>query len=113
VNPPQSPETTRNIFCSYSFDLFKKGFKKDLDEDDLYEVLTSCRSKTLGDLLETQWEVDKKKNKRPSLVRVLWACFGKTYMMYGVMQLIMRTVLVYVAHLLHSQITLKIINSFC
>ncbi|RZC39500.1 ABC tran domain containing protein [Asbolus verrucosus] len=79
---------------SYTTDLFKKGFRKDLEEDDLYEVLTSCRSKNLGDQLEKQWEIEKKKFKKPSLIRVLCSCFGKTYLLFGLMQLIMRTILV-------------------
>ena len=62
----------------------------------MYEVLASCKSKNLGDQMEAQWDLDKKKYKTPSLLRVLWACFGKTYLVFGVVQLIMRTVLVYV-----------------
>lgn len=89
-------QTNLIFFFSYTFDLFKKGFKKELEDDDIYEVLSSCKSKILGDQLEEQWLLDKKKNKHPSLARVLWTCFGKTYLLFGVMQLIMRTVFVYV-----------------
>ncbi|XP_044266082.1 ATP-binding cassette sub-family C member 4-like [Tribolium madens] len=94
THPRETANLLSLITFFYSFALFKKGFKKELDDDDIYEVLSSCRSKQLGDQLEQQWQLDKKKNKKASMVRVLWACFGKTYMMFGVMQLIMRTIFV-------------------
>ncbi|EFA04138.2 ATP-binding cassette sub-family C member 4 [Tribolium castaneum] len=94
THPRETANVLSLITFFYSFDLFKKGFKKELEDDDIYEVLSGCRSKELGDQLEEQWHLDKKKNKRPSMVRVLWACFGKTYMLFGAMQLIMRTIFV-------------------
>lgn len=82
------------LFSRYTIPLFKRGFKKDLEEDDLYEVIKTCRSKDLGDKLELQYEIDKKHHKNPSLVRALWGVFGKTYIWLGIAQLIMRTVMV-------------------
>lgn len=82
------------LFLRYTIPLFRKGFKKDLEEDDLYEVIKTCRSKDLGDKLELQYEIDKKHHKKPSLVRALWGVFGKTYIWLGIAQLIMRTVMV-------------------
>jgi hypothetical protein len=50
--------------------LFVKAAKKHLDEEDIYEVLPSHKSQTLGDKLQAQW-----KNQRTidisSLIKVV------------------------------------------
>lgn len=57
----------------YLLGFFKKGYKKELEEEDLYKVVESCESKKCGDNLEIQWR------KTPSLVKTLINQFGMTY----------------------------------
>ncbi|KAJ8931650.1 hypothetical protein NQ314_015402 [Rhamnusium bicolor] len=57
----------------YTLGLFKKGFQKDLEEEDLYEVIEKCRSKKCGDRTERQW------NKSRSIYKLLWKRFGVQY----------------------------------
>lgn len=41
------------IYYRYTVGIFKKGYKKELDVDDLYNPLKSDRSTLLGDRLES------------------------------------------------------------
>ncbi|XP_056637699.1 ATP-binding cassette sub-family C member 4-like [Diorhabda sublineata] len=85
-----NPRETANIFSllsfAYTVSLFKKAYKNnDLEEDDLYEVLRACGSTKCGDKLENQWikENNLKKEKDPSIYRLMWARFGKRYILIG------------------------------
>ncbi|XP_056630497.1 ATP-binding cassette sub-family C member 4-like [Diorhabda sublineata] len=82
-----NPRETANIFSLLTFayvgPLFKKANKKDLVDDDLYEVLTSCRSKTCGDKLETEWNKEKKLHKNPSVIKLISKCYGLKYLLLG------------------------------
>lgn len=79
--------------CSFTYDTFKKGTKRDLEEKDIYEVMNNYKAKKLGDLLEKEWEKEKK-NKAPSVLKLVLRPFGLTFLRYGVMQMLMKTVLV-------------------
>jgi ATP-binding cassette subfamily C (CFTR/MRP) protein 4 len=70
----------------YALKLFKKGFKKDLEVTDLYEVLPDYRSKKLGDSLEDQWENQKAVRQNLSVSRLLWTCYGPSYILLGCVQ---------------------------
>jgi hypothetical protein len=80
-------------FFSYTLKLFRKGLKRDLEEHDLYEVLTNYRSKQLGDQLEAEWEKQKKKGPNNSIFRLLWTCYGWEYFLLGLTQLTIKTIL--------------------
>lgn len=56
-----------------------KGFKKDLTENDIYDVRPTYKSKTLGDKIEKVWEKQRTQNKT-SIPLLLWKCFGKEYL---------------------------------
>jgi ATP-binding cassette subfamily C (CFTR/MRP) protein 4 len=77
-----------NIFFLYAIKLFTKGYKKDLEESDLYEVLHDYRSKKLGDELEAEWDKQKKNRKNLSVVRLMLRCYGPSYLLLGFMQLL-------------------------
>ncbi|XP_044266668.1 probable multidrug resistance-associated protein lethal(2)03659 isoform X2 [Tribolium madens] len=85
-----NPKETTNIISLLSFfyiiKLFKKGYTKGIESDDLYEVLQNCRSKELGDLLEKHFE----KSKEKSLCRALWHTFGQRFLKLGLMQLVIK-----------------------
>ncbi|KAJ8931651.1 hypothetical protein NQ314_015403 [Rhamnusium bicolor] len=72
-----NPREHANIFSLFTFgytlDLFKKGLKRDLDENDLYGIIESCESKRCGDQTEKQW------GKSQSIYKLLWVRFGWEY----------------------------------
>lgn len=70
----------------YSRKLFVKGFKKDLEDDDLYEVIKPCKSKRWGDKMEHAYKAQEAKTN-PSTVRVLWDIFGLRYIGLGLINL--------------------------
>ena len=65
------------------------GYKKELEEEDLYSPLREDRSSYLGQQIVKNWEneverCEKRKDKlKPSLFRVFYKCFGKTVMVTG------------------------------
>lgn len=85
-----------NLIFSFTYKIFKKGIKKELNEEDVYEMLKDYRAKKLGDKLEKEWNKELKRSQDPSVFRMMMRCFGKTYIMYGFLQLIMKTILMWV-----------------
>ncbi|KAI2473932.1 ATP binding cassette (ABC) transporter subfamily C member [Diabrotica virgifera virgifera] len=90
-----NPRETANIFSFLTFayvgGLFRKAGKADLTEEDIFEVITNCKSKTCGDYLEQEWINEKKLEKHPSLVRVLWNCYGLKYLLLGFIDFVVST----------------------
>lgn len=70
--------------------IFRTGYKKDLEETDLYATLTQDRMSYLGEIIIKAWEKEvescnKKKNGcKPQLLRVLFRCFGKPFILIGI-----------------------------
>ncbi|KAI2473933.1 ATP binding cassette (ABC) transporter subfamily C member [Diabrotica virgifera virgifera] len=91
-----NPRETANIFSLLTFayvgSLFKKAFKLDLHEDDIYEVLNQHRAKKCGDLLEREWLSEKNRSKKPSVSRVMWRCYGKRYLFRGFIDFVFNTI---------------------
>ncbi|XP_063914044.1 probable multidrug resistance-associated protein lethal(2)03659 [Zophobas morio] len=89
------PKEAANILSSLSFfydlPIFFKGYRNSLETTDLYKVLTDCRSTQLGDELEQQWQLEIDKKQKPSICRALWICFGKTFLVLGLIQLVFKT----------------------
>ncbi|XP_056631141.1 ATP-binding cassette sub-family C member 4-like [Diorhabda sublineata] len=86
-----NPRETANVFSLITFiytkSLFTRGYKKDLEDDDLYEVIETCRSKKCADELESAYHADRKRKGKPSIFRVLWNCFGMSYLILGLFNL--------------------------
>ncbi|CAG9859946.1 unnamed protein product [Phyllotreta striolata] len=88
----QNPRETANIFSlitfSYVVGLLKRGFKRDLNDDDLYEVEKSCSSTRCGNKLSKYWNFEKEKkekNGKPlSVNAILWRRWGKRYILFGI-----------------------------
>ncbi|KAH0820895.1 hypothetical protein GEV33_001896 [Tenebrio molitor] len=87
-NPKQKANILSKIFFAYTFQLFGKGYKKELQVDDLYKVLPDYESKTLGDQLEEEWEKETKIRGCVSVVRLLVHCFGLNFFLLGCFQLV-------------------------
>jgi hypothetical protein len=85
---PVSPENKANIFSRYTFwwlnDLFRIGYSRQIQEDDLYQMLERRRTAVLGQALFDNWEAEKKtaqiQGRRPSLLRALFKSFWRRYL---------------------------------
>lgn len=93
------------IFCNfrYTIPIFKKGRKRELNLDDVYRIPESFASKRLGDALEKTKELMSIDEKSVSLKKLLWKHYAKTYFFLGVLQLIVRTSIMYVSQRNQSQ----------
>ncbi|KAB0798125.1 hypothetical protein PPYR_09118 [Photinus pyralis] len=87
-----SPEVKANpisklLFC-WIIPLFCKGFKKDLEIEDLYNVKKCDISQTLGDTMERHWEEEclsaKTESRKPKFIRAIRKMFLKPYSLYGI-----------------------------
>ncbi|XP_031628372.1 multidrug resistance-associated protein 4-like [Contarinia nasturtii] len=82
---PPNPRETANffskIFLWWTFPLFRKGYRKILHLDDIYQPLKCDRSELLGDRLETQWNKQALKPKRNALLKAIVATFWKDYIL--------------------------------
>jgi hypothetical protein len=68
--------------------VFIRGVK---NEADIYEVLPSFKSQTLGDKLEKNWNNRGVQND-PSMIKILWRSFRKQYLLLGITQVIPITI---------------------
>lgn len=71
-------------FSSWLIPYFKKGFKRELNEDDMYGPLKTHESKRLGDKLEIAWNYEIANKKDPSLWRAVLKVFSKELVLYGI-----------------------------
>uniref|UniRef100_A0A8D3DGI7 Cystic fibrosis transmembrane conductance regulator n=1 Tax=Scophthalmus maximus TaxID=52904 RepID=A0A8D3DGI7_SCOMX len=71
--------------------LFRIGYKRPLEEEDMYIVSPEDQSETLGLEMQRFWDVEVKEAARemrtPRLMRVIVSCHGKTYMLWGLVTL--------------------------
>ncbi|KFH72941.1 hypothetical protein MVEG_00166 [Podila verticillata NRRL 6337] len=85
---PLSPEINANIFelstMSWLSGLFKIGFKRQIQEQDLYQILEGRRAKDLGSRIARKWDQEKDraraKGQTPSLLRALFKSFWLQYL---------------------------------
>ncbi|OAD54195.1 hypothetical protein WN48_08258 [Eufriesea mexicana] len=88
-NPRQNANPFSILTFWWILKLFIVGYKKELEEDDLYSPLREDRSSCLGQRIVKNWENEvkrcekKKDNSKPNLFRVLYKCFGKIVMNTG------------------------------
>lgn len=89
VNPREEANPISVLLFWWTVGLFKKGYRKDLVEEDLYNPLKTDASEYLGDKLETQWEKQLKvtrqsRKKKPSLLKALALTFPWEYTKLGI-----------------------------
>lgn len=72
--------------------MFRDSFRRELNEENVYEVLENCQSKNLGDRLENEWKKEME-NQKPSLFNALLRMFGFEYLIIGINLLISRTLI--------------------
>ncbi|KAF2881310.1 hypothetical protein ILUMI_24866 [Ignelater luminosus] len=90
VNPSETANVFSKILFAFTCPTFRKGWNKDLDEDDIYKVVQSCSSTPLGNRLEKEW--DKQKRKRNSTIAVpIMRMFGLQFFILGMALLFINT----------------------
>ncbi|KAJ8918452.1 hypothetical protein NQ315_008149 [Exocentrus adspersus] len=95
----QNPRVKASIWSIitffYTYPIFKKAKKKDLDDEDVYEIIPKFSSKKLGDKLENLWRLERKKHgNQASVIRVLVSCYVREYLFLGFIQLCVKTGLI-------------------
>ena len=91
-NPREKANLISVLFWWWTIDLFKTGYKKILQTDDLYNPLKTDRSHVLGDKLEKRWnnelENSRRHKRQPSLLRAIFRTFIWEYAALGLMQIL-------------------------
>ncbi|CAB0034970.1 unnamed protein product [Trichogramma brassicae] len=86
-NPRQRANIVSVLLWCWTIGLFKKGYRKVLGLDDLYEPLRNDRSSVLGD---RRWNENVKKAKRlgksPNLLKTIYRTFMYEYIVLGCIQ---------------------------
>nr|CAD7398178.1 unnamed protein product [Timema poppensis] len=89
-NPREHTNLISVLFFWWTVDLFKKGFKQDLSQDDLFEPLSKDKSQHLGDKLEKNWQHELKASEKtghsPNLLKVIFMTYKREIIQLGVFQ---------------------------
>ncbi|XP_045472447.1 probable multidrug resistance-associated protein lethal(2)03659 [Harmonia axyridis] len=87
-NPVKNANCFSQLFFLYMFPIFRRTFKKELTEDDIFEPLMEHRSGNLGDKLEKLWKDEYRipKHQKTALHRALFKLFGFKFMLYGIIK---------------------------
>ncbi|MEQ2273001.1 Multidrug resistance-associated protein 4 [Xenotaenia resolanae] len=87
-NPVATANILSKIFFCWLNPLFRIGYKRRLEEEDMYELLQEDRSEVLGQELQRYWdrEVQKgtKEMRTPGLTKVIIQCYWKSYGVLGI-----------------------------
>ncbi|XP_032413049.1 ATP-binding cassette sub-family C member 4 [Xiphophorus hellerii] len=91
-NPAATANILSKIFFWWLNPMFSIGYKRRLEEEDMYEVLHEDRSEVLGQELQRYWdqEVQKaaKEMRTPGLTKVIIQCYWKSYGVLGIFTLL-------------------------
>nr|XP_057907957.1 multidrug resistance-associated protein 4 isoform X1 [Doryrhamphus excisus] len=92
TNPAASANILSKIFFWWLNPLFRIGYKRRLEEDDMYPVLVEDSSETLGQELQRYWDHEvqeaTKQLRKPQLSQVIIRCYWKPYAVLGIFTLI-------------------------
>ncbi|XP_015233372.1 PREDICTED: multidrug resistance-associated protein 4-like isoform X1 [Cyprinodon variegatus] len=95
-NPAGTANILSKIFFCWLNPLFSIGYKRRLEEEDMYEVLPEDRSEVLGQQLQSYWdrEVQRatKEMRTPGLTKVIIRCYWKSYGLLGFFTLFEETI---------------------
>lgn len=90
-NPVERANLCSRLFYCWLNPIFKKGYKKELEVQDLYDVPDEDRSEKLGDRLEKEWRKELsqiKPGEKPKLLKALLRCFGMRFIFAGLLAFI-------------------------
>ncbi|KAI1899161.1 hypothetical protein AGOR_G00058700 [Albula goreensis] len=92
VNPSATANLLSKVFFWWLNPLFSIGYRRRLEEDDMYQVLPEDRSERLGEQLQAYWDREvaqaAKELRTPKLTKALIKCFWKPYAVLGIFTLI-------------------------
>ncbi|KAJ8929217.1 hypothetical protein NQ314_018096 [Rhamnusium bicolor] len=87
-HPIERANILSHIFFCWLLPYFVKGFKRELNEDDMYETLEKDESKRLGDKLEAAWNYQVAHKKNPSLWMALLKIFRREIILSAVFKML-------------------------
>nr|XP_040220684.2 ATP-binding cassette sub-family C member 4-like [Anopheles coluzzii]XP_040220685.2 ATP-binding cassette sub-family C member 4-like [Anopheles coluzzii]XP_040220686.2 ATP-binding cassette sub-family C member 4-like [Anopheles coluzzii]XP_040220687.2 ATP-binding cassette sub-family C member 4-like [Anopheles coluzzii]XP_040220688.2 ATP-binding cassette sub-family C member 4-like [Anopheles coluzzii]XP_049463568.1 ATP-binding cassette sub-family C member 4-like [Anopheles coluzzii]XP_04946356 len=87
-NPRQNASILSALTFWWTIDLFRKGYSKVLELQDLFRPLDVDRSDVLGDRLEKKWFEQQAGPGRPSLVKAIFKTFWREYGVLGFITII-------------------------
>ncbi|KAL1494164.1 hypothetical protein ABEB36_009808 [Hypothenemus hampei] len=91
TNPREKANFLSRHTFTYTGGLFFKSFKRDLEEEDVYEVTETCKSQTNSDKFEKSWRELMSKNGKISLKALLWRNFGYRFLFLSCIQFAWKT----------------------
>uniref|UniRef100_A0AAA9TA26 Multidrug resistance-associated protein 4 n=1 Tax=Bos taurus TaxID=9913 RepID=A0AAA9TA26_BOVIN len=87
-NPLQDANFCSRLFFCWLNPLFKIGYKRRLEEDDMYSVLPEDHSQHLGEELQGYWDQEvlraEKDAREPSLMKAIFKHHWKSYLVFGI-----------------------------
>lgn len=91
-NPREKANILSVLLWWWTISLFKTGYKKVLESEDLFDPLKVDRSGLLGDRLEKRWKIElenaKKWKRNPSLLKTIFRTFSWEYFLLGMIQIL-------------------------
>ncbi|KAH9630450.1 hypothetical protein HF086_016988 [Spodoptera exigua] len=86
-NPHEKANVISKLFLTWSFSLFRKGYKQGLSISDLWQARSGDASGRLGDRLEEAWKTEqeeaRKNDAKPSFSKAIIRTFWFEYMLCG------------------------------
>uniref|UniRef100_A0A1A7XAW0 Multidrug resistance-associated protein 4 n=2 Tax=Nothobranchiidae TaxID=405002 RepID=A0A1A7XAW0_9TELE len=96
TNPAATANLLSRVFFWWLNPLFRTGYKRRLEEDDMFEVLTEDKSEYVGQDLQRYWDREvhnaAKEMRAPGLGKVIIRCYWKSYGVLGIFTLIEETI---------------------
>ncbi|XP_056145091.1 ATP-binding cassette sub-family C member 4-like [Lampris incognitus] len=87
-NPSATANLLSKVFFCWLNPLFRIGYKRKLQEDDMYQVLPEDGSERLGEELQGYWDQEvqraAKDMRTPKLTKVLIRCYWRSYSLIGI-----------------------------
>uniref|UniRef100_A0A7N6BJF9 Multidrug resistance-associated protein 4 n=1 Tax=Anabas testudineus TaxID=64144 RepID=A0A7N6BJF9_ANATE len=87
TNPAATASLLSKIFFWWLNPLFRTGYKRRLEEDDMYEVLAEDKSERLGEDLQRYWDHEvqtaTKDMRKSRLIKAIIKCYWKPYAVLG------------------------------
>ncbi|KAK7872348.1 hypothetical protein R5R35_002792 [Gryllus longicercus] len=86
-NPKATANPVSKLFLWWTRKIFWTGYRRELEEADLYNPMLEDQSEVLGDRLEGTWRAEvaraKTTGRTPSLLRAIFRAFWLRYLLFG------------------------------
>jgi len=86
-NPEQNANFWSMLFFSWLNPLLWMGYKRPLEDSDLYELPNDHKANYLANRLGEKWDFERMKQK-PSLIKATWRAFGRGFLRAGLFKLV-------------------------